>query len=81
MIKQSKEWSVLKIKRIEDCKARLKEYIEEDIVYQGFLLNPNQELNDFERFALQHIFDIKHLLEENEILIKELEERKNNEKN
>ena len=46
----------------------LKDYIQEDIIYNDYLKRPAAEFNDFEKFCILHIEDIKWLLGENEAL-------------
>ena len=43
---------------------RLKQYIDNDEVYQGYK-NGNINLTDFEKFCIQHCKDIEEILEEN----------------
>lgn len=44
---------------------RLKQYIDNDEVYQGYK-NGNINLTDFEKFCIQHCKDIEEILEENQ---------------
>ena len=53
---------------------RLKQYIDSDEVYQGYK-NGNINLTDFEKFCIQHCKDIEEILEENQELKKQLEEK------
>lgn len=47
-----------------DAKERLKKYVEEDVVYIKHKQNPDEKLDDFEEYCLQHCLDIKEVLEE-----------------
>lgn len=47
-------------------KERLKQYIDNDEVYQDYK-NGNINLTDFEKFCIQHCKDIEEILEENQI--------------
>lgn len=61
-------------------KERLEQYIKEDTIYQDYLnkhSNYVKILIDFDRFCMEHCQDIKNILEENEELKKQLEERYN----
>lgn len=51
---------------------RLKQYIDNDEVYQDYK-NGNINLTDFEKFCIQHCKDIEEILEENQELKSELE--------
>ena len=53
-------------------KDRLKQYIEEDKIYNNWLNNNLNELSDFDKFCIQHCNDIKEILEENQELKKQL---------
>ena len=43
-------------------KERLKEYIDEDLVYQEFKNHTLEKPNDFEKFCIQHCEDISEAL-------------------
>ena len=53
-------------------KDRLKQYIEEDKIYNNWVNNNLNELSDFDKFCIQHCNDIKEILEENQGLKKQL---------
>lgn len=53
-------------------KNRLKQYIEEDEIYNNWVNNNLNELSDFDKFCIQHCNDIKEILEENQDLKKQL---------
>lgn len=53
-------------------KDRLKQYIEEDKIYNNWLNDNLNELSDFDKFCIQHCNDIKEILEENQELKKQL---------
>lgn len=53
-------------------KDRLKQYIEEDKIYNNWVNNNLNELSDFDKFCIQHCNDIKEILEENQELKKQL---------
>ena len=53
-------------------KDRLKQYIEEDKIYNNWVNNNLNELSDFDKFCIQHCSDIKEILEENQELKKQL---------
>lgn len=53
-------------------KDRLKQYIEEDEIYNNWVNNNLNELSDFDKFCIQHCNDIKEILEENQELKKQL---------
>lgn len=52
----------------------LKDYIKSDEVYNRYLKEPNAEYNDFEWFCINHVEDIKWVINEIEILNKRIEE-------
>ena len=52
------------------AKERLSEYVKQDIVYNRYKENPNQEFSDFEKFCIQHCKDIEQMLKENKKLYK-----------
>lgn len=49
-------------------KQRLKEYVEQDTVYQEWCDKNLSYVSDFDRFCVEHCQDIKDLLNENECL-------------
>ena len=53
-------------------KQRLKEYVEEDIIYQKYKLGVFPE-SDFDEFCINHIKDIENLLNEVEELHDKIE--------
>lgn len=55
-----------------DYKQRLKEYVEEDLIYQDWRNDKIDKLSDFDEFSIKHILDIKDLLDEVELLEKKL---------
>lgn len=55
----------------------LHEYIEKDAVYNYYLKRPKAKLNDFEKFCIEHIEDIKWALDELDALYLLVEEMKN----
>ena len=57
-------------------KERLKEYIEQDQIYQDYKNNKLLSPSDFDKFCIQHCKDIEEMLEENEELKKENEKLK-----
>ena len=44
-------------------KERLKEYIEKDEIYQKYKQNKLMNPSDFDKFCIQHFYDIEELLE------------------
>ena len=56
-------------------KERLKQYIEKDEIYQNYKQNKLMNSNDFDKFCIQHCKDIEELLEENQELKKQLENK------
>lgn len=67
-----------KIKKVGNmnCKKRLEEYIENDMIYQDYKENKLMNPSDFDKFCIQHCKDIEELLEENQELKKQLKEWK-----
>lgn len=51
-----------------NCKKRLEEYIENDMIYQDYKENKLMNPSDFDKFCIQHCKDIEELLEENKQL-------------
>ena len=60
---------------IDESKKRLREYIENDKIYQDYK-NSNKEPSDFERFCFVHCRDIENVLNENQQLKEEVETSK-----
>lgn len=63
-----------------NAEKRLKQYIEEDKIYNDWLNENKSYVSDFDKFCIQHCNDIKDLLEENRQLkeqMKKYEEFKN----
>ena len=52
---------------IDESKKRLREYIEEDKIYQDYK-SSGKEPSDFERFCFVHCRDIENVLNENQKL-------------
>ena len=46
----------------EEYMLGLKEYIEEDLIYQEYKKGNIKEPNDFEKYCINHIEDIKYVL-------------------
>lgn len=42
----------------------LQDYINDDVVYNDYLKRPDAEFNDFEKYCIKHIEDIKWVLDE-----------------
>ena len=54
----------------------LKQYIAEDLIYGRYKENKDAKFNDFEKYDIQHIEDIKWVLDELEALYELVEELK-----
>ena len=54
-------------------KERLKEYIEQDTIYQDWCDKNLSYVSDFDRFCIEHCQDIKNLLNEAEELHNKIE--------
>ena len=59
-----------------NCKESLKEYIDEDEIYQDYKQDKLMNCSDFDKFCIQHCKDIEELLEENLELEQALDENK-----
>lgn len=57
-----------------NCKESLKEYIDEDEIYQDYKQDKLMNCSDFDKFCIQHCKDIEELLEENLELEQALDE-------
>lgn len=59
----------------KNTEPRLRQYINEDEVYRKYMFGELKDPNDFEMYCIEHCEDIKTLLEKNEELEKELNEK------
>ena len=55
--------------KIKNIIRNLKEYLDEDFIYQTYLNNKNQDFTDFEEFCINHCQDIEFLIKYYEELI------------